>query len=413
MSKLLEVFKFEFKRSSRRRGYLFMTLGVPLVAILILFGVQAYQTWQASRPPDANAAEQDQGNIEKIGYVDASGLFPDTGVYGIGNLITRYDSEDAAAQALASGEIDTYYVIPADYLENGTVTRYAIGYGLDNFGADGTFQSFMASNLLTGVDPNLIRRLSSDIVVTEHRLSAGGDVSDVQSEGNSFIMVYLFSLLLIFATFFSSGYLMQAVLEEKETRMVEIILSALRPLPLLAGKVLAAGLLGLIQIVLWAGAAIFILSCIGSVAPALAGIQVDPLMLVWMLLYFVLSYLMIGGLYAAIAAIAPSMREGPQMAVVITLPAMLPLYFTSVFADTPNAILPVILSFFPLTAPMSMIQRLAVVDVPVIEVVISLVLLALGAAGAIWLAGRLFRVNTLLAGQMPKWRDLLRVVREG
>ena len=136
-------------------------------------------------------------------------------------------------------------------------------------------------------------------------------------------------------------------------------------------------------------------------------------MLVWMLLYFVLSYLMIGGLYAAIAAVAPSMREGPQMAVVVTLPAMLPLYFTSVFADTPNATLPVILSFFPLTAPMSMIQRLAIVDVPVIEVVISLVLLALGAAGAIWLAGRLFRVNTLLAGQLPKWRDLLRVVREG
>ncbi len=412
MSKLFQVFKFELLRIGGRRSYLFTTLGIPVLAVLIVFGIQAYQDWQASRPPEETSAEEEDSKIEKIGYVDLSGLFGEPGLFSAGGLMTSYATEDEAHAAMDAGDVDTVYVISADYMNTGAIKRYADNFGMSSMAADSMFRSFLMNTLLKGVDRDLVTRLDSDILVREHRVSAEDGAAIVKDEGASFLLVYVFALLLGFSTFFGAGYLMQNVLEEKENKMVEIILSTIRPLPLLAAKVLAAGLLGFLQILCWSIAVIYILGRLGTLTPALASISIPPMMLVWCLLYFVLAYLMYGGAYASIGALSPSMKEGPQMAVIVTLPAMLPIYFTTLFAESPNAGLPVFLSLFPVTAPMGMIQRLAVGEVPLIEVLLSLALVALTAVGTIWLSARLFRVNTLLSGQMPKLRDLGRIVRE-
>ncbi len=413
MSKLFMVFKFELLRTFRRRSYLFTTFVIPVLAVLLVLGIRAYQDWQASRPPaDTPAVEEEDSKIEKIGYVDQSGIFGEPGLFGVGGTLTYYATEDEARAAMNAGDVDTVYVIAEDYIETGAITRYAENFSISSMAADSIFRSFLMNTLLKGVDRNLVTRLDSDILVQEHQVSTEDGATVVKDEDASFVLVYVFALLLGISTFFGAGYLMQNVLEEKETRMVEIILSTIRPLPLLAAKVLAAGLLGFFQILCWAAAAIFVLQRLGTLTPALANINVPPMMLVWCLLYFVFAYLMYGGAYAAIGALSPSMKEGPQMAVIVTLPAMLPIYFTTLFAETPNAGIPVLLSLFPITAPMGMIQRLSVGEVPLGEILLSLALVAVTAFGMIWLAGRLFRVNTLLAGQMPKLRDLGRIVRE-
>jgi ABC-2 type transport system permease protein len=411
MDNLWHVFRFEFSRMLQRRAYLFMTFVVPVLAVVIMFGVLAYQDFQASRPEDPQqAASEEDEEINQLGYVDESGMFPEPGLFA--TALTRYDDVDSALAAMDANEVDSVFVIGADYEESGTITRYINEFSLDSITSDGFFRSFLLNNLLRGVDRDLILRLQSDVVFTEHNVAETGESEVAQSEDASFLIVYVFGLLLAFATFFAGGYLLQSVVEEKETRMVEVILSAMRPLPLLTGKVLAYGILGLFQVVLWAVTAVFIMDRLGNIIPALAGLTVSPELVFWSVVYFVLGYLLFSGGYAAIGAISTSQREGPQMAVFITLPAMLPFYFLTLFIESPHATLPVVLSLFPITAPMSMIMRLGIADVPLIEILISLVLLAIATVGLIWFAGRLFRVNTLLAGQSPKLRDLVRIVRE-
>ncbi len=414
MRKWWHVFRFDLLRQGRRRAYLFTTFGIPLIAVLLLLGYQAIQDFNASRAAEEPPAEgETEADITLVGYVDKSGLFPSPGMYGAS--LFRYDTEDEALTALDDGAIDTVFVISADYLDSGDVTRYTDTFSLESLNVDGFFQSFLLRALLqeSDVDRNLLQRLQSDLVITEYRVDAAGQASVAQSEGASFAMIYVFALLLAFATFFSGGYLMQSVIEEKETRMVEIILSTIRPLPLLVGKVLAAGLLGLVQIIVWITTAIFVLDQLANILPVLGAIEVPPGMLLWAILYFLLGFLFFAGVYAAIGAVSTSMREGPQFAVIVTLPAMLPFYFLFIFTETPNGALPVILSLFPVTAPLAMIQRMTVTEVPVLELVISLTLLALAAVGTVWLAGRVFRVSTLLSGQLPKLRDLARLVRDG
>lgn len=411
MRHLWEIFQFEFVHQFRRRAYLFTTFILPVLVVGGLLGVQAFLNYQASRERESGGEAQTEETFTgKLGYVDHSGLFESPGLFG--SMLIRYPDEDSALDAMRAGEVASVYVIAADYLDTGNVTRYIRSVSINSMQGDSFFQAFLMDRLLQGMDRDLALRLRSDIVIVEHQVAASGEAAVARSEDSSFVLVYVFALLLAIAIFFSGGYLMSSVIYEKESRMMEIILSSVRPLPLLAGKVLASGLLGLIQIVVWGIVAVYGLRQLGAIIPSLSDLAVAPEMLVWVLLYFIGGFLLFAGAYAAVGAIAPSMREGPQMAVVFTLPAMLPYYFLAIFAETPNAALPVVLSLFPVTAPVGMVMRLMVTTVPLWQLLLGLALLLLAGFGAIWLAGRLFRVQVLLAGHLPRWRDIPQLVRE-
>ncbi|MCA9910624.1 MAG: ABC transporter permease, partial [Anaerolineae bacterium] len=219
--------------------------------------------------------------------------------------------------------------------------------------------------------------------------------------------------------FMTNGYLLQSVIEEKESRLIEILISTIRPFDLLTGKILAFGILGLLQVSIWTGTFIFLgwlsgreaLQSFLPILQSLANLTIPYELLPLLLVYFLLGYAFFAGLYGIVGAISNSMREGPQYAIVFTLPAVLPFYFISIFATTPNDTLPLVLSLFPLTAPLGMAMRLVVTEVPFWQIALSIGLLALGVVGSLWLASRLFRVNTLLAGRLPKLRDLPQLVR--
>ncbi|HVO43001.1 MAG TPA: ABC transporter permease, partial [Aggregatilineales bacterium] len=132
--------------------------------------------------------------------------------------------------------------------------------------------------------------------------------------------------------------------------------------------------------------------------------------LILLIVYFVLGYLMFGSLYAIIGSISTNMREGPQLAAFFTIPAVIPLYFLSVIAATPDGALAVGLSLFPITAPLAMVMRLAIQDVPLFQIVLSITLLTLTILFLIWSASRAFRVNILLSGQVPKLKDIPRLI---
>jgi ABC-2 type transport system permease protein len=127
--------------------------------------------------------------------------------------------------------------------------------------------------------------------------------------------------------------------------------------------------------------------------------------------YFVLGFLLFGSLMAGIGALSTTVRDSQNLVTIVTLPAAVPFFFLTVFVEEPNGRLAVALSLFPLTGPLSMVMRIAVTDVPLVQIALGLVLQVLAVIFAIWLAGRLFRVNTLLMGNMPKLRDLPRLVR--
>lgn len=414
----LQVFLYELRRNLRRKGFLFTTFGIPLLAYVLFFGYQIITNLSSQDEPAADPAQEILGSdqfrtLQKAGYVDLSGLFPRPDEQ-LGQILTAYPDETAAAAAMNAGEIDVYYVIPADYLETGDVTLVMPRFSLGQT-TDAPIRRLVLNYLAREVDQDLFNRLINPANIQEINLQRDSSGETASNFDTDFVVVYVFAVALMLSVFITNGYLMQTIIEEKETRLIEILISGMRPTQLLAGKIVALGLLGLLQIVVWVAALLLLANiATGNAIPVLASIAnislpLDKVLI--LLAYFIFGYLFFAAAYGMVSAISTSMQEGPQFAVIFTLPAVIPLYFLAIFIESPDAALPTILSLFPVTSPLAMVMRISITTVPVVQILLSLVLLIALDTVMIWMAGRLFRVNTLLAGQTPKLKDIPRLLR--
>ena len=404
-SPLWQVFRFEFRRNLRRRGYLFMAVAVPLLALVLLEGSQLIGP--GDNLPGINLPTIGIPGVTSAG-ADARGLVDETGRFGTGGELQHYADAVAAEAALARGEISSWYHIPADYLETGTVTQVLPSFSIDEVSSS-AIRTHILTSLADELDASLLARLRRPArltIISEQRVAP-------LDEDLSLLVIYPFVIALMISLFMTSGYLLQGVIEEKETRVVEILLSSLRPAQLFSGKVLAYGALGLLQLLLWLLGILLVLQRLpvqGALA-LLAQYALPEGAVPLMLLYFVLAYLMFASAYGILGALSASMREGPQYAVIFTLPAMSPLWVSVALLEAPQGGLAVALSLFPLTAPLTMLQRVLITEVPAWQIALSVILLLLTIAALMWLAGRVFRVHTLLAGRMPRLRELPQLLR--
>ncbi|MBI5931127.1 MAG: ABC transporter permease [Chloroflexi bacterium] len=438
-----QVFVFEIKRQFARKAYLFLTFGVPILALLA-FGV--YRTYQSNRD-DAPAKKQElitDTNNQKVGYVDATTqqLFPAPESYGrpdsrtcnfdpnapftpgtikrvtqpqcFTGRITYYADLAAGKAALEDKTIHVLYVVEPNYLQEGEVSVYTKEFNLSAADNSGLFTDFLLSSMLQeAAGPTydlLYLRLRQPSVVTEHRIAESG--STAQNEGQNFVVAYVTAILLGMTLFWGGGYLMQSVVQEKESRIIEILLSSVPARALLIGKILAMGFVSVVQVTMLMGTAMLIGRQAGSLADSLNDVEIGLGKIGLIAIYFVLGYLLFGGLMAAIGAMNTTSREAQNYTAAITLPAISPMFVLSLFVEEPSSAIPTALSLFPMTAPIAMMMRVAVSDVPAWQILLSMGGMVIVIIGVLWLAGKLFGVQSLLTLENAlKLKDLPKVLR--
>jgi len=448
MKRWMDVFRYELRLQFRRKAYVFLTFVLPVLALVAFFGYQAIR--DMTRDDEAETIEPVVGDAERtrttvIGYVDQTpqGFFPPpehypgepgdcriapnevqtvsaelikrvSSPYCLRESVRAFDSFEDGQQALKNGELDALYIIPEDYAETGTIDLYVPSLTIDTAQtASRLIEDFIFASLLYDTEPEvyeeLYLRLRHPANIHSHTLVEGA--VNEQNEDTNFALVYAFGLILMMSLFWGGGYLMQSVVQEKENRVIEIILSSVRPVPLLFGKIMAMGLAAIIQVITLLGTTLYIMSRAGDTLGVLQGFSVSVSSLAIAGVYFVLGFLMFGSLMAAIGALTNSVRESQNLVTFVTLPAVVPFFFLTLFAEEPNGAVATAFSLIPLTAPLSMIMRASVTTIPAGQLALSIALLTLTVIGVIWLAGRLFRVNTLLMGKTPRLKDIPKLVR--
>jgi ABC-2 type transport system permease protein len=395
----------------RRPGFILMTLLIPAlggIALLLasLFGGDVGGLIESQFTPQVTA----------IGYVDHSGIV-DASLPQYAGRYIPYPDEAAGRQALLAKEIDSLMVLPEDYLETGKVTVYGIGGGFSTFVAadEGDLRSFLVTNLLEGqVDPAIQERALVPMRLETVTLTETGEESEESPYSflGDFILPYVFSILFFITIFTTSGFLLQGVSEEKEGRIIEILLSSISPTQLLAGKILGLGALGLIQVVVWLGAGAALLSAATALF-ALAGVIKFGLdTILFGVVYFILGYLLFATLMAVAGSMGTTQRESQQIASIFSLAAAIPFMAMSFVFTNPNSTVAVVLSYVPLTSPVMMLMRLGLGDVPPGQIAISLALLVVGIVLSLWAGARIFRASLLMYGKRPNLKDLARAFRQ-
>ena len=404
MNKTLLILRHEFLHTVKRRGFIVMTLIVPLIALLLI-GV--FQLVSGVARPTVE--------VTTIGYVDELGGFQQyTSQRNI--MLVRFDTPGGATAALINGDVSEYFVIPPDYISTGVINRYTLEKQLAASAATTTaINNFLTSNLLAGKVPEAtIARIEAPLNLVSTRLTETGAVAPEQGGYGNFIIPAVFGLLLALSIVFSSTYLLQGLGEEKENRLIEVLLSSVSARQLLTGKVLGMGAAGLVQVAVWVISAPFLLNLASSsIGGFISTIQLPANFIVLAVVYFILGYLLFAVLSAGIGAIISNSREGQQLIGIFTIPLLIPLWFMSLNMFLPDNPMWVVLAIFPLSAPVEVIIRLGVSDIPVWQLVASIAVLVLSIIGILLLTIRIFRTYLLMYGKRPGIGEVLQNLRSG
>ena len=207
-----------------------------------------------------------------------------------------YNTEDAAKTALVNKDIKEYFVIGSDYLSTGLIQRYTLTNEIaPSTTVQTVIRDFLLNNLLKGNSAEIIDRAKSPMNIASTTLTTAGTPAPRQGGFSALILPYIFSILLLMAIFSSSGYLLQGLGEEKENRVMEILLSSISPKQLLAGKVIGLGAAGLVQIIVWLVSANFLMKMASATwGNVIGSLQVPPDFLILGIVYFILGYLLDG-----------------------------------------------------------------------------------------------------------------------
>lgn len=330
---------------------------------------------------------------------------------------------DSLTAQVEAKQLDGFLILPDDVIETGRA-EYR-GSNVSSIQAVEDLQRALNRLVVKarlereGVNPAVVDRAQIRMNLETKKISRGRTTAE--SAGGSFMLAYIMAILLFMAILLYGVNVMSSVLEEKTNRIMEVLVSSLKPFEMMLGKVLGVGAVSFFQFLIWGISARLMLSqrqslirMMGGDADASRAFQMPPIpatTIAVFLAFFLGGFLLYSAMFAAVGALSGNEQEARQAQQPVTY--LLMISYLSIFALTndPNSTFSVSLSLIPFTSPIAMPVRWTAGSLPVSEVLASLALLALGIVAVTWVAARIYRVGILMTGKRPTLKELVRWVR--
>jgi ABC-2 type transport system permease protein len=396
MNKIWLIFKHEYTRHVLRKRFIITVFSMPLFIGVMMVASIASSMMSINHSPVGVVNQSDLLN----------GFTPDppkkeflqTEVEFI-----KFDSESDAETALENKSIQAYYVLDADY--NRTAKAKLVYYKFPANSIQEQFTDQIKHYLIKSQSPEVVTRLTEGFHLT--LFSADGSRKVGENDWINYVVLFGAGILFIIVLFTSSGYLMSALVEEKENRTMEILITSVSPDQLMAGKVLGNLSVGLTQMSVWIVTLILGYLIGKNEFIWLQSLQISLGEILTLAAIMIPGFILVAALMAMLGTTVTEAREAQQMAGLITLPTVAPYWISTPIIMNPNGGLAVALSFFPLTAPVTMSMRTAMSVVPLWQVILSSTILFLTAAGAIWLSARAYRLGMVRYGKKVSLKELI------
>ncbi len=434
--RILTIVRREYLTRVRSKGFWIATLILPLAmgALVFLPSLLLMKTKASHRMTIVDATGGDLG--ERVAKELAAPVAPPAGKTVERELegrrevdITRFEvrvapaEADAAAQQarldaqVLAGDIDSWIWISPANLASSRVEYHAAS--VSNFLTQRRLEQALtrifseARFAAAGYDSARVAELARGVDLDTLKVTEEGTKAETGMAG--FYLAYLLFFLLYTVVAIYGGLVMNGVLEEKSSRIVEVLLASTTPSELLIGKLAGIGAAGLTQLAVWA-AAIGIFSApslIGAMAGGLLdGVpQVAPMVLVHFLLHFLLGFFLFASMYAAIGAATNSTQEAQPFTGVVVPFLVAPVVFMMPVINDPDSTLAVVLSLVPPFTPLLMMLRIAVKTPPAWQIALGYLLTSGFVVGLVALCARIYRVGILMYGKRPTFRELGRWIR--
>lgn len=398
MKKIWLIASKTYKNRLRSGTFLILTFGLPVLMVIagaIPFLMQGFGE-----------------GMPAIGYVDQTGRLADIqDVVEAQSLKVRaYNDTSEAQNAYRDGEISGYLLIPAGYFE-GEQARY-FGSEAPNESLTEGLRVLMRRAMLPQAPEWALDRLADPTKRTFIALSSGESVEEGPALIFRVVAPVGLALLLAFALLFTANQLGAAVVREKEQRAMEMIITSIRPIQLVAGKVLGMTLLSLTQLAVWGSGVVIALALLLAGDVDFRSLSVPWVALFWAVLLGIPGYFLYATIASGIGIIAGDSQQAQQLAGFLGFLGMVPFWFVGVIVEAPNSAPAIGLSLFPLTGPMFILLRMALAEVPLWQMIASLGILLLCLVLAVWAVARIFRAAMLMYGQSLRPGEIIRALRQ-
>lgn len=394
---LWKVARFEYSRIVFRKRFILVLLS-PIL-ILVLTGLASMITVFSVL------------NKKPVGYVDLTGRIEEfvmqgenAGRFDAEVELQAFSDESSGRAALDAEQLEALYIIEEDYFETGRVRMTA--YQIPDDEVQEAMEDLLRQNLAALQPEDIAVRLlegSRLEVIDDGEKVEGAELERLISQ---IAVPMVFALLFTVIIGVTSGYMLNAVVDEKTNFTAEILLTSVSPTQLMAGKMIGNLAIGLTQMLVWGGIPLLTIGVAAAYFPILAFLEIDA-GLVWVSFGLViLGVLQISALLTVLGATVAESREAQQVSSLITFVFMVPYFFLSKLMFEPDSTAAVVLSIFPLTAPLSMPFRMSSSSVPVWQIIFSFGLSLAAVAGMMWLAGVAFHRGILQYDRRLRLKEL-------
>lgn len=444
MKKLFTIIKREYLSRVRTKGFIIATLLLP-VSMVVFTVVPALlmnlKTGDATRLMIVDGSDRIAAPLEKA----VTGTFDEDAE--VSEVAARQAAEGRRDQSMqrarfavstrgfdgkspdeikrelndrvAAKELDAYLIIPPDILSGGNAEYF--GRNLSDFVSlrfvrDALTRTVRDSRLVeSGIELEKVRAASARVKMTEQR--ATNNPAEAES-GGGFWIAYVVGFLIYFTIIIYGQTVLSAVVDEKSTRISEVLFSSAQPFPLMLGKLVGVSLVALTQFVAWAGM-FLLLSLYGVGALAASGVNVGSLLprvpvsvLIYIILFFILGYFIYATLYALVGAMVTTTQEGGQLAIPVFSLLIAAFLISFTVIRSPSSPFSFWVSLIPFFSPITMLVRIVTETPPFWQIALSLAIGYASVIGLVWLAARVYRTGMLMYGKRASFTEALRWVRQ-
>ena len=314
-------------------------------------------------------------------------------------------------------EIDLYLILPADVLERGSADL--VGNSTGDIFAKNNLENAVSNAVREArleearIDPQTVRTLSRRTELKTARLDAGGETED---SGQLFFVAFGISFVIYLTILMYGQMVLGAVIEEKETRIAEILFASVRPFTLMVGKLVGVSCVALTQLAIW-GLAFITFVALGTNALTWKGVPIQlpgirPMLFVYFALFFLLGYFIYSTVYALVGSMVTTPQEGAQLAMPIILLLAVAFYCAFPVMRSPNSPFAVWVSIFPFFASITMVVRIVSQTPPFWQIALALLLELATIVGLLWVAGKVYRIGMLMYGKKATIPEIVRWLRQ-
>lgn len=385
-----KVAKFEIIRQLKKPAFWAATLLLPL-----LIGGIYFISFISTQDVDMNPTLDED---TKVAITDDAGIFSAQVPFVING------DKEYGIEMVKSGEVDLYFYIPKDFVETKKAEFYHISEGLEVFNFDGNIlKSLMMQDASYRVDESDILALTGGYEIVDNKINEEGEATNAL--GKAIIPFAIGIVFFMFIALCGNRFLL-TVVEEKENRISEMILTSVSPRHLIVGKIIAMLVLGLIQIlalVIPITILVFLNRDSQLIGPIVSMIEIDPVTIVLSIVLFVVSAVFYAGTCTFVGSLVSTAKDASSFIGPVIIMMVFPLYFMQMFMMEPNAVVQ-FMTYFPFTAPIALMLRNGFGTISIFEYCIGIMVVAISAVIMTRLAVMTFQKNAINFGTFrPKW----------